>query len=420
MSDGGEPPAPFSTVTLWRLKGISWVWLGTAAVCIALMAVGAPLNMVLYHMSLPFALGMAILHSASLGLTAARPAAGTLVSLLPLAVMPLVSNPVGAAPMPFSVVAMITQVFVICVAGLRARWQLAAGAWLASVVVGVLANYVTMPHGQSEGAQINVVIFAAVSGGLMVAAVVAQQWQNLRVELAAERTVSAEEQSRRRLAEERTRIARELHDVVAHGMSVVVVQATTASYRHPGLSEELKQEFDDIAANSRRAMTEMRSMLGSLRNSEAGRQLGPQPGLSDLPQLFASARSAGVRIAEPELSGVESHDIGEVIALTAYRIVQEALSNVIRHAPGATVKAEFIISGGQLTISVVNSSSAVGAVMAQLDRGQHLGQGLIGMRERAVIVGGSVMCMPLPDGGFSVTASLPLSAANQANGRRQP
>ena len=413
-----EEPAPFNTVTLWRLKGISWVWLGTAAVCIALLAVGAPLNMNLYHMALPFALGMAILHSASLGLTAARPVAGALVSLVPMAVMPLVSNPVGAVPMPFSVVAMITQVFVICVAGLRAHWMVSAGAWLASVVVGVLTNYITMPGTQSEGAQINVVIFAAVSGGLMVAAVVAQQWQHLRGELAAERTVSAEQQSRRRLAEERTRIARELHDVVAHGMSVVVVQATTASYRHPGLSDELKREFEDIAANSRRAMTEMRSMLGSLRNSEAGREMGPQPGLSDLPQLYASARSAGVQIAEPEASDVEGHDIGEVIALTAYRIVQEALSNVIRHAPGATAQVDFAIRGGQLAISVVNSSSAVGAVMAQLDRGQHLGQGLIGMRERAAIVGGSVVCVPLADGGFSVTASLPLGPVNkESNGK---
>ena len=413
-----ETSGPFTTVTLWRLKGLSWVWLGTAAVCIALLAVGAPLNMNLYHMALPFALGMAILHSASLGLTAARPVAGALVSLVPMAVMPLVSSPAGAVPVPFSVVAMITQVFVICVAGLRAHWMVSAGVWLASVVVGVLTNYMTMPGTQSEGAQINVVIFAAVSGGLMVAAVVAQQWQHLRVELAAERTVSAEQQSRRRLAEERTRIARELHDVVAHGMSVVVVQATTASYRHPGLSDELKKEFEDIAANSRRAMTEMRSMLGSLRNSEAGRELGPQPGLADLPQLFASARSAGVQIAEPEVSDVVGHDIGEVIALTAYRIVQEALSNVIRHAPGATARVDFAIRGGQLAISVVNSSSAVGAVMAQLDRGQHLGQGLIGMRERAAIVGGTVAAVPLADGGFSVTASLPLGAVNQdGNGK---
>lgn len=406
---------PFSTVNLWRLKGISWVWLATAAVCIALLAVGAPLNMNLYGMSLPFGLGLTILHVASLGLTAARPVAGVLISIIPMTILPLVSIPVGAAPMPFSVVAMVTQVFVICVAGLRAHWMVAAGGWLASVMVGVVSNYLTLGGVQSDGAQNNVVIFAAVSGGLMVAAVVAQQWQHLRAELAAERSVSAEEQSLRRLAEERTRIARELHDVVAHGMSVVVVQATTARYRHAGLSDELKQEFDDIAANSRRAMTEMRSMLGSLRNADAGRELGPQPTLADLPQLFASARSAGVRIAEPELSDVEHQDIGEVIALTTYRIVQEALSNVIRHAPGATVRVGFAVRNGTLSVSVVNSSSAVGAVMAQLDKGAHVGQGLIGMRERAAIVGGSVVCVPTSDGGFSVTAKLPLSSGNAGN-----
>ncbi|MDJ0312829.1 histidine kinase [Arthrobacter sp. H35-D1] len=416
---GAETQMPFSTVHLWRLKGISWVWLGTAVVCIALLAVGAPLNMALYNMALPFALGMSILHSASLGLTAARPVAGALVSLVPLAVLPLVSDPIGGAPMPFSVVAMITQVLVICVAGLRSHWMVPAVAWLGSVIVGVVANYLTMPGGQSTGAQTNVVIFAAVAGGLMMASVVAQQWQHLRVELAAERTVSAEEQSRRRLAEERTRIARELHDVVAHGMSVVVVQATTASYRHSGLSPELKQEFDDIAASSRRAMMEMRSMLGSLRNAEVGRELGPQPTLADLPQLFASARSTGVRIEDPALPDGERYEIGEVIALTTYRIVQEALSNVIRHAPGASVQVEFTVEAGMLAVSVVNSSSAVGAIMAQLDKGPHLGQGLIGMRERADIVGGSVVCTSTADGGFSVTARLPMSTstANPKNNK---
>ncbi|WP_181034032.1 sensor histidine kinase [Arthrobacter sp. GMC3] len=406
---------PFSTVNLWRMKKLSWVWLATAAVCIALLAVGAPLNMSLYQMVLPFGLGMAILHSASLGLTAARPVAGVLVSLIPLMIMPLVSNPVGAAPMPFSVVAMVTQVLVVCVAGLRSHWMVAAAAWLMSVGVGVTANYLAMPEGQSQGAQINVVIFAAVSGGLMVAAVVAQQWQHLRTELAAERTLSADEQSRRRLAEERTRIARELHDVVAHGMSVVVVQATTAAYRHAGLSDELKQEFDDIAANSRRAMTEMRSMLGSLRSAGDGREMGPQPGFNDLPGLLSSARTAGVQVDEPDLSGVDLDRVGEVIALTAYRIVQEALSNVIRHAPGAEVAITFNSNGERLELSVVNTPSAVGAVMAQLDRGSHVGQGLMGMRERAAIVGGSVFCTPTPQGGFSVVATLPLIAANKTN-----
>lgn len=406
---------PFSTVTLWGMKGLSWVWLGTAAVCIALLAVGAPLNINLYNMTLPFGLGLAILHAGSLGLTAARPLAGVLASMVPLVILPLVSDPLLVAPMPFSVVAMVTQVLVLCVAGLRAHWMVSAGGWLASVVVGVMTNYATMPQGPDDGAQNNVVIFAAVSGGLMVAAVVVQQWQHLRVELAAERTVSAEEQSRRRLAEERTRIARELHDVVAHGMSVVVVQATTAVYRHPGLSPELTQEFEDIAANSRRAMTEMRSMLGSLRNTSPGRELGPQPTLADLPQLLTSVRSTGVKVPEPEVSGVEGRDIGEVIALTAYRIVQEALSNVVRHAPGATVDVKIRVVGDLLTISVINSRSDVGAVMAQLDKGGHVGQGLIGMRERASIVGGEVTCAPTREGGFAVEATLPLDASTTSS-----
>lgn len=151
-------------------------------------------------------------------------------------------------------------------------------------------------------------------------------------------------------------------------------------------------------------------MLGSLRNAEAGRELGPQPTLADLPQLIASARSAGVRIEEPALPDGERYEIGEVISLTTYRIVQEALSNVIRHAPGASVQVEFNVEAGMLAVSVVNSSSAVGAIMAQLDKGPHVGQGLIGMRERADIVGGSVVCAATANGGFSVTARLPLSA----------
>lgn len=405
---------PFSTVNLWGLKRISWVWLGTAVVCIALLAVGAPLNTTLYQMALPVGLGMAILHSASLGLTAARSVPGIILSLIPLLVMPLASHPVGSAPMPFSVVAMVTQVLVICVAGLRSHWTIAAIAWLLSVGVGVVSNYWTMPgHALTEGAQVNVVVFAAVSAGLMVASVVAQQWQHMRTELAAERTVSAEEQSRRRLAEERTRIARELHDVVAHGMSAVVVQATTAPFRHPGLSDELKMEFEGIADNSRRAMTEMRSMLGSLRNAGPGRELGPQPGLSDLPGLLASVRRAGIDVQDPVLDGVDLGAIGEVIALTAYRIVQEALSNVIRHAPGACATISLETVGNRLEVNVVNTPSAVGAVMAQMDPGSHVGQGLVGMRERATIVGGSVFCAPTSNGGFEVSATLPLKVSGR-------
>ncbi|WP_434615209.1 sensor histidine kinase [Arthrobacter sp. A5] len=394
-----------------RLKKISWAWLGFITACVALMAVGAPLNVNLYKMPLPFALGMAILHTGSLALTVVRPVPGGLLSLLPLAVMPLVSTPPGSAPMPFSVVAMLTQILVMCVAGLRSYWMLPAVIWLLSIFIGVAVNYRGMPAYVPLGAEMNVVVFASVSGGLMVAAVITQQWQNIRRQLLAERNVSAEEQSMRRLAEERARIARELHDVVAHGMSIVVVQATTAQYRHPDLDKTLKQEFDDIAANSRRAMTEMRSMLGALRSDGTARDLSPQPGLTDIPQLVAAARTAGVDVAvdsdSESLGAAEAVDVSEVIGLTAYRIAQEALSNVIRHAPGATVTLSLRPIARTLQLEITNGPSGIGAVLAQLDR-THPGQGLIGMRERASIVGGSVQCTPLSNGGFLVRATLPL------------
>lgn len=193
----------------------------------------------------------------------------------------------------------------------------------------------------------------------------------------------------------------------------MVVQATTAPFRHPGLSEELRGEFEDIADNSRRAMTEMRSMLGSLRNSGSGRELGPQPGFSDLPSLISSVRRTGIDVQDPQLIGVDPDVIGDVIALTAYRIVQEALSNVIRHAPGATATVRLESVANMLKVDVVNGPSDVGAVMAQLDPGNHVGQGLVGMRERATIVGGSVFCAPTSDGGFGVSAALPLKVSGR-------
>ncbi|MBG0740443.1 histidine kinase [Paeniglutamicibacter antarcticus] len=394
-----------------RLKKISWAWLGFITACVALMAVGASLNVNLYRMMLPFALGMTILHTGSLALTVVRPVPGALLSLVPLGIMPLVSSPVGSAPMPFSIVAMVTQILVMCVAGLRTHWTLPAVTWLLSTFIGVAVNYRGQPAQVPLAAEMNVVVYASVSGGLMVAAVITQQWQNIRQQLLAERTLSAEEQSMRRLAEERARIARELHDVVAHGMSIVVVQATTAQYRHPDLDGSLKQEFDDIAANSRRAMTEMRSMLGALRSDGAVRDLSPKPGLTDIPQLIAAARTAGVDVSidlDSDSIGADAAvDVSEVIGLTAYRIAQEALSNVVRHAPGAQVTVSLRAIARTLQLEISNGPSGIGAVLAQLDR-THPGQGLIGMRERASIVGGSVLCMPSNNGGYTVTATLPL------------
>ena len=164
-------------------------------------------------------------------------------------------------------------------------------------------------------------------------------------------------------------------------------------------------------------MAEMRSMLGSLRNAEAGREMGPQPG-AGRPARAGRLRAHRRASPSPTCPASRWAAWAKDIALTAYRIVQEALSNVIRHAPGATVHISLATTQDRLKVTVVNSPSALGSVMAQLDRGSHVGQGLIGMRERATIVGGAVTAVPTPGGGFSVVATLPLISTTRPGPER--
>ena len=142
---------------------------------------------------------------------------------------------------------------------------------------------------------------------------------------------------------ERTRIARELHDVVAHSMSVIHMQATSAAYRIKDLDPASKAEFAQIAAGARATMREMRQLLAVLRDEGADAELAPVPDLSRLADLVESAPRAGVPVQLRESAAVRSAVIFEAVALVAYRIVQESLSNVIRHAPGARTESCLIL-----------------------------------------------------------------------------
>jgi signal transduction histidine kinase len=207
------------------------------------------------------------------------------------------------------------------------------------------------------------------------------------------------EQARRTVLEERTRIARELHDVVAHHMSLIAVRAETAPYRIAGgVPDPVADEFAAIAATSREALTEMRRLLGVLR-SETPPPTQPQPGLSDLAELARAARDAGVDV-RLEMPG--TLPVPPALGLTAYRIVQEALSNARRHAAGAPVTIRLAEADGRLTVDVVNGPGTPSTAPAH----DHP-QGLIGMRERATMLGGSLSARPTDDGGFAVTAVLP-------------
>ena len=198
--------------------------------------------------------------------------------------------------------------------------------------------------------------------------------------------------------DERSRIAREMHDVVAHGLSVIVVQADGARYASAKDPQAAGSALETISATGREALAEMRNMLGLLR-SEAVGDLRPQPGLSDLAFLFDDARAAGMDV-ETSLP----HDPPEVpdgVALTAYRVVQEALTNVRKHAgPGARVELSVVV-GDEVRIDVADDGRGAGAAV---DGG---GLGLVGMRERVTVHGGTLEAGPRPGGGYLLSARIP-------------
>lgn len=375
-----------------------WERVALLGVTLALLAIAAPLNVALYDMNVAVGLVLAAAHAGSVLLTYVYPWRGLLLSVLCIVVIAWMVDPASLLPRPFTVVGLITQLAVMVVAGLRSPWYVASVGWVVMVVAAFFANSHFGLRQVDPGPVTNMVVFTSISFGLLVISILAQQWQLIRKQLRVERNVSAAEAARRELIEERAGIARELHDVVAHGMSLVTVQATTARYRYPGLDERIIAEFDEIAGHSRRAMAEMRQMLGVLRSEGADRETMPQPGIDELPALIGSIRQAGIDI---EFIVPAELEAGPVHGLIIYRAVQEALSNVVRHAPGSQAVVEIETTSSSITLMVENGPATVTAAVS---RGGH---GLIGMRERVQAVGGKLDYGPIAGGGFRVVSSLP-------------
>jgi signal transduction histidine kinase len=215
----------------------------------------------------------------------------------------------------------------------------------------------------------------------------------------------------RALLEERQRIARELHDVVAHHMSVIAIQAEAAPYKTTDPPKELVESFAEIRASALSGLNELRRVLGVLRSETP--DTAPQPGLDDLAGLLESARNGGVTVTS-DVSGTP-RPIPQGVDLSAYRIVQEALSNAMRHAPGAGVQVHLHYGEAALVIEVRNDSCAPGTQALWEQPGEPgssdgSGHGIIGMRERAAMLGGHLDARPAPNGEFLVTAALPLGS----------
>jgi len=317
--------------------------------------------------------------------------------------LPIADNGGTPWPWPWSVPAMLVLVVLLGVLAIVHGWRLALVAWLVSIG-GTLAVVIALSEVVPVVAAIvNLVIVTSVSGaGLLVAVLVASR---LRVgaELSRERELTALEQSRRLVVEERARIARELHDVVAHGMSLIQVQASTARYRVPDLPDEAAREFDEIAQTARTGLIEMRRLLGVLRTEDHAVDLAPQQGLRDIPALVDTVRRAGAEIEAAFPATTRA--VPDAVDIAAFRIVQEALSNAVRHAPGAPVSLTVDADADAVRLLVRNGPTTA-ADHAAPSAGR--GHGLVGMRERTALVGGSVDAAADTDGGWTVRAVLPV------------
>ena len=203
--------------------------------------------------------------------------------------------------------------------------------------------------------------------------------------------------------EERTRIARELHDIVAHHLSVIAVESEAARLTSPELSENAGGRLESIASTAREALTETRRLLGVLREDNGGEpDRSPQPGLGELDDLIDKAQATGTHIRLVREGKIAHLSAG--IDLAAYRIVQEALTNARRHAPGADVDVELVYTADALRLRIRDHGPVVVGEIAP-------GHGLLGMRERATLAGGTFSSGPSDEGGFQVDVTLPTVAA---------
>jgi signal transduction histidine kinase len=238
----------------------------------------------------------------------------------------------------------------------------------------------------------------------------AMRHREQRAEASAARAKLLELEHEAALRAERARIARELHDVVAHHVSVMVVQADGAGYAMRSDPERAQAALGAISSTGRQALTEMRRLLGVLRSADQHTELAPVPGLGELRELLDQARTAGLEVSYT-LTG-KPRELPEGAELAAYRVVQESLTNTRKHAGlAATAAVTLRYEPEGLTVEVTDDG------MAPVSE-QSGGHGLAGMRERIAMYGGTVQAGPLPGGGFGVTAHLPCpSWAAELRGR---
>jgi signal transduction histidine kinase len=385
-----------------RLPASAWLFDGGLALVAAGLSTAlfvfdnGPVGSGLPAGTLALGYGLALLHTLPLAARRWLPGAVLALSVASgLAVAALGVPPVVLGP------AILVAVYSVAAYG--GRWVSLAG--LAAAELGSVAVQLTPGRVQAP---------TVVSNGLAIAAawllghfVGVRRAYTARLERTAESERARVELARRAVAEERLRLARELHDVVAHSISVIAVQSGVGAHVAKTQPEEAAKALAAIEATSRAALTELRRLLGVLRQEgEPQGSLAPVPGLADLDALLAEVAKAGLAV-RLRVEGTPSQ-LPAGVDLSAYRIVQEALTNVVKHAGPARAQVTIGYHAQDVTVEVTDDGQGVTAPTG--DGQARVGHGLIGMRERVAVFGGDLEAGPGPGSGFRVAARLPLAA----------
>ncbi|WP_181698529.1 sensor histidine kinase [Nocardia sp. GTS18] len=378
--------------TVRRIDATTWFDLATVLVALILYSIAWPTLFVTHQVPAavaPLISGLAVF---PLLLVRLNPALGWAVSAGSALLISLVISPTADSDLPFQVVHVIVLFVLLFAVALRAPLPVVVVAW-----AGQSMLFATTMPGSADGPLWG---WPVGFGALALLGYLLQTLGASRAKLEEQAEVTEMERARRAILEEKARIARDLHDVVAHHMSMVVVQAQTAPYRITDLHPAAAAEFESIGATARTALNEIRGMLGVLRSDGQLPEHAPQPRAADVPALCESAARAGLPVewtVDGDLAAVP-----ETTGLVVYRVVQESMANCARHAPGAPVRVAIGVRPGLVTVTVHNDPAT--GVASKSTGGGH---GIDGMRTRVAAVGGQLLAGPTATGGFEVSVTLP-------------
>ncbi|MFZ3499241.1 sensor histidine kinase [Streptomyces sp. 5.8] len=343
------------------------------------------------------ALVMGLLAATPIAMTLVRPLGAFWVAVAVTMVFSVVS---GSDPnWPWIPATFFSYLATVTLVAMRTTPRTAGWMWVVTLAIGI-GTSIVLGHGQT----INVGPMAFASALALLAVSIRNIRKQAEQEVTAQQEVTAVERDRRTLLEERTTIARELHDVVAHHMSVVAIQAEAAPYRVKNPPPELEAAFVTIRENAVAALTELRRVLGVVRSADYEAPDAPQPTLASLDGLLANVREAGLSVDKTVTGAVRELPPG--VELSAYRIIQEALSNTLRHAPGAAAGVEISYVLGGLGLRIVNEAGT-----GDVRPSPGAGQGVTGMRERVAMLEGEMTAGERASGGFEVAVFIPVATS---------